>query len=86
LTDSVSKKLLCRRQPIHLNPWRRLARSSLPRLAATNNPDDAEHPWIERNPATGVQSLRILLPRPETARQIANALSALADSFHGRNA
>jgi hypothetical protein len=55
-------------------------------LAATNNPDDAEHPWIERNPAAGVQSLRILLPRPETARQIANALSALADSFHGRNA
>jgi hypothetical protein len=55
-------------------------------LAAANNPDDAEHPWIERNPATGVQSPRILLPRPETARQIANALSALADSLHGRSA
>jgi len=52
-------------------------------LAAANNSDASEHPWMERNPATGAQSLKIPLPPPETARQLANALSALADSLRG---
>jgi hypothetical protein len=46
----------------------------------------AAHPWIERDPATGGQSLKLPLPPPETARQLANALSALADSLRGRMA
>jgi hypothetical protein len=54
-------------------------------LAAANDPDAPAHPWIERDPATGAQSLRMPLPQPETARQLADALSALADSLRGKN-
>lgn len=50
-------------------------------LAAANDPKAAPHPWIERDAATGVQSLKMPLPPPETARQIADALSALADGL-----
>jgi hypothetical protein len=53
-------------------------------LAAANNPNAAAHPWIERDPATGAQSLKMPLPAPETARQLADALSALADSLRGK--
>jgi hypothetical protein len=53
-------------------------------LAAANNPNAAAHPWIERDPATGAQSLKMPLPAPETARQLADALSALADGLRGR--
>ena len=53
-------------------------------LAAANNPDAPAHPWIERDPATGAQLLKMPLPPPETARQLANALSALADSLRGK--
>jgi hypothetical protein len=53
-------------------------------LAAADNPNAAAHPWIERDPATGAQSLRMPLPAPETARQLADALSALADGLRGR--
>ena len=52
-------------------------------LAAANGPDAIAHPWVERDPATGVQSLKIPLPSPETAMQLANALSTLADSLRG---
>ena len=55
-------------------------------LVAANNPDALAHPWIERDPTTGVQSLKMPLPPPETVRQLANALSALADSLGGRAA
>jgi hypothetical protein len=48
------------------------------------DPDAAAHPWIERDPATGAQVLRMPLPPPETARLLANALSALADSLRAR--
>jgi hypothetical protein len=50
-------------------------------LGTANDPDAAAHPWIERDPTTGVQSLKLPLPPPETARQLANALSALADNL-----
>jgi hypothetical protein len=53
-------------------------------MAAANNPNAAPHPWIERDPATGAQNLKMPLPAPETARQLADALSALADSLRGR--
>jgi hypothetical protein len=52
-------------------------------LAAANDPDAPAHPWIERDPATGVQSLKMPLPPPETARQLAKVLSAFADSLRG---
>jgi len=69
------------------DPWQALVQVGaqfVAALAAANNPGAAPHPWIERDPATGAQNLKIPLPAPETARQLANALSALADGLRGR--
>jgi hypothetical protein len=52
-------------------------------LAAANDRKASAHPWIERDPATGARSLRMPLPPPETARQLADALSAFADGLRG---
>jgi hypothetical protein len=68
------------------DPWQSLARIGaqlVAALATANHPNAAPHPWIERDPATGAQNLKIPLPPPETARQLANAFSALADSLRG---
>jgi superfamily II DNA or RNA helicase len=53
-------------------------------LVAAHDPQASAHPWIERDPVTGAQSLRMPLPPPETTRQLANALSALADTLRGK--
>ena len=69
------------------DPWQALAQVGaqfVAALAAANNPNAAAHPWIERDPATGAQSLKMPLPPPETARQLAKVLSALAESLLGR--
>lgn len=69
---------------VSVDPWQALAQIGaqfVGALAAANNPDAPTHPWIERDPTTGVQSLKMPLPPPETARQLANALSALADGL-----
>jgi len=69
------------------DPWQALAQVGaqfVGALAAANSPDAPAHPWIERDPITGVRSLKMPLPPPETARQLANALSALADGLRGR--
>ena len=69
------------------NPWQALAEVGarfVAALAAANDPNAPAHPWIERDPATGAQNLKMPLPPPETARQLANALSALADSLRGK--
>jgi len=69
------------------DPWQALVQVSaqlIGALAATNDLDAPAHPWIERDPDTGAQSLKIPLPAPETARQLADALSALADSLRGK--
>jgi superfamily II DNA or RNA helicase len=69
------------------DPWQALAQIGaqfVAALAAANNPDAPAHPWIERDPTTGVQSLKMPLPPPETATQLANALSALAAGLRGR--
>ena len=66
------------------DPWQALAQVGAQLIAAlgsASGPNAAAHPWIERDPTTGVQSLRLPLPPPETARQLANALSALADNL-----
>jgi superfamily II DNA or RNA helicase len=70
------------------DPWRALAQVGaqfVAALRAANDPKAGAHPWIERDPATGAQSLRVPLPPPEIAGQLANALSALADSLRGSN-
>jgi superfamily II DNA/RNA helicase len=69
------------------DPWQALAQVGaqfVAALAAANDPGAPAHPWIERDPATGAQNLKMPLPPPETARQLANALSALADSLRGK--
>jgi hypothetical protein len=68
------------------DPWQALAQVGaqfIAALAAAHDPNAPAHPWIERDPATGTQSLKMPLPAPETASQIANALSVLADSLRG---
>ena len=69
------------------DPWQALVQVGaqfVAALAAANDPSAPAHPWIERDPETGAQNLKMPLPPPETARQLANALSALADSLRGR--
>ena len=65
-----------------IDPWQALAQLGVQfvgALAAANDPGAPPHPWIERDPATGAKNLKIPLPPPETARRLADALSALAD-------
>jgi superfamily II DNA or RNA helicase len=68
------------------DPWQALAQVGAQLIGALTAAADpgAAHPWIERDSATGVQSLKVPLPSPETAVQLANALSALADSLRAR--
>lgn len=68
-------------------PWQALAQLGVrlvSALEAAGNPAAPAHPWIERDPGTGVQSLKVPLPSPETAGQIADALSMLANALRGR--
>jgi hypothetical protein len=69
------------------DPWQALVQVGaqfIAALASARDPDAAAHPWIERDPTTGVQSLKMPLPPPETAMQLANALTTLADSLRGK--
>jgi hypothetical protein len=69
------------------DPWQALVQVGtqfIAALAAANDPNAAAHPWIERDPATGAQNLKVPLPSPEAARQLANVLSAFADSLRGK--
>jgi hypothetical protein len=52
-------------------------------LAAANDPSGPAHPWIERDATTGARNFKIPLPPPETARQLADALSAFANNLRG---
>jgi hypothetical protein len=52
-------------------------------IAALASNDSAAHPWIERDPATGARSLKMPMPPPETARQLADVLSAFAENLRG---
>lgn len=69
------------------DPWHALLQVGaqfVAALAAANDPHAPAHAWIERDPATGAQNLKMPLPPPETARQLADTLSALADSLRGK--
>ncbi len=69
------------------DPWQALAQVGaqfLAALAAAHDPSAPAHPWIERDPASGAQNLKMPLPPPETVRQLANALSTLGDTLRGR--
>ena len=69
------------------DPWLTLVQVGaqfIAALAAANDPKTPAHPWIERDPATGVRSFKLPVPPPETARQLADTLSALAEGLRGR--
>jgi superfamily II DNA or RNA helicase len=71
------------------DPWQALVQIGaqlIAALASANNSDAAAHPWIERDPATGARNLKMPLPAPEAARQLANALSAVAESLRSKAA
>ena len=67
------------------DPWQRLLQMGaqfVGAIAASNG--SGAQSWIERDPRTGAQNLRVPLPPPEMARQLADALSAIAESLRGR--
>ena len=70
-----------------IDPWQALAQVGSQLVAALTSgkdPDTPTHPWIERDPATGAQNLKVPLPPPETMRRLADLFSNLADSLQGR--
>lgn len=72
---------------IDADPWRALAQVGaqlVSALAAANDPAAPAHPWIERDPTTGVSNLKVPLPPPETARQLADAFSLLAGALRSK--
>ncbi len=73
--------------PNEANPWQALTQLGaqlVAALGAAGNPAAPAHPWIERDPGTGAQSLKLPLPPPETAGKIADVLSMLANTLRGQ--
>ena len=69
------------------DPWAALLQVGaqfLSALTATGDAGERAHPWVERDATTGAGHIKIPLPPPETARRIADALSALADNLRGK--
>lgn len=69
------------------DPWQALVQVGaqlVAALAAGNDPSAPAHPWVERDPATGARNLKLPMPSPETARQLGDALAALAEMLKGR--
>jgi hypothetical protein len=69
------------------DPWQALTQFGVQLVAAlgaASNPAAPTHPWIERDPGTGAHSLKLPLPPPETAGQLADALSMLANTLRGQ--
>lgn len=65
-------------------PWSGLLRFGVElasALSASNDGTASVHPWIERDPATGARHLKLPLPSPDTAKQLADALSAISDAL-----
>ncbi len=64
------------------NPWAALAglgRQLAAALATGESGDGATHPWVERDAATGQSALKIPLPPPEAARELAAMFSRIAE-------
>ena len=65
------------------DPWSGLLQFGVELVSALSASNDgaAAHPWVERDPATGVRSLRLPLPPPDTARRLADALSEISHAL-----
>ncbi len=73
--------------PAAPDPWQVLLQLGAGLISAMAAPGDsaaAAHPWIDQDAVTGARSLKLPLPPPQTTRQIADALSMLADSLRNR--
>jgi hypothetical protein len=71
------------------DPWQALVQMGtqfIGAIAAANGSGSAPHPWLERDPASGSQSLRIPLPSPETASRLGDLLAELARTLRGGTA
>lgn len=69
------------------DPWVTLAglgRQLLGAFAAAHD-NGAVHPWVERDAPSGRSSLKIPLPPPEIARELAAALARFIEAFQGRD-
>ncbi len=72
--------------PNPADPWQALAQLGTQLVAAlgsAGNPAGPAHPWVERDPDSGAASLKLPLPAPETAGQIAEVLAMLAHTLRG---
>ena len=70
------------------DPWSALLQFGVEFVSALTGSEDgttAVHPWIERNPATGVISVKVPPPSSKTARRLADALSALSDALRRKD-
>ncbi len=69
------------------DPWHALTQLGVQLVAAlgaAGDPAASVHPWVERDPRTGAQTLKLPLPPPETAGKIADVLSMLASTLRGQ--
>lgn len=69
---------------VSADPWSGLFQFGVELISALNASAEgaaSAHPWVERNPATGARSLRLPLPPPDTARRLADALSAISSAL-----
>jgi hypothetical protein len=68
------------------DPWQLLLQMGAQLIGTIAGANDSGSParWIERDPRTGAQTLRVPLPQPEMAKQLADVLSAVAENLRGR--
>ncbi|MDA8255779.1 MAG: helicase-related protein, partial [Betaproteobacteria bacterium] len=87
ISESVSEASPDQTTRNESDPWQALTQLGVQLVAvlgAAGNPAAPAHPWIERDPDTGAQSLKLPLPPPETAGKIADVLSMLANTLRGQ--
>jgi len=66
------------------DPWPGLLQFGAALASALSEPDDglaAAHPWVVRDAATGQRSLKLPLPPPETAKQLAGVLAVISNAL-----
>lgn len=71
-------------QDERVDPWSGLLQFGVGLASALSASAEGKadaHPWIERDPATGAQSLKLPLPSADTARRLADALSAISSAL-----
>lgn len=73
-----------RAQENEIDPWQALTQFGVQLIAAlgtAGKPAAPNHSWIERDPDTGAQSIKVPLPPPEVVGKIADTLAMLADTL-----